>query len=362
MSLNNTTTRRAAAVLLPAACIVIAVVLFIGPTQKNAFAAAIEHLKKASTVVCRITMPDLDYFGMQVRGDGTLSLSSEYGSYSDMHVNGMLVSRTYAPPDGPVLVMQPLSHTYIEFNPDEYTDMSMTDRSPDGWIRKLTELTADSAAELQTEQIDGHEAIGYRIPGETLGYAPPADPEAEEAYGELWVDTQTQLPVRLFISIPMPAAGSTVKIVYDEFQWDVPLEASLFEPDLDGYVKLDVRFTRPTEEALLHALETVRDLTGGRYPSTLQPVALIGELHTILRQEAIDKLRDMDTQQVTQLGIEIVAGGQFFQKLVREGRDPEYFGDTVTAADADQVLVRWTLPDGQTRVIYGDLHAETLEN
>jgi len=50
----------------------------------------------------------------------------------------------------------------------------------------------------------------------------------------------------------------------------------------------------------------------------------------------------------------------FYMKLVRDGCEPEYFGDEVTAADADQVLVRWKQDAGRMRVIYGDLHAETL--
>ncbi len=42
------------------------------------------------------------------------------------------------------------------------------------------------------------------------------------------------------------------------------------------------------------------------------------------------------------------------------GRGAEYFGETVTADDADEVLIRWTLEDGSTRVIYGDLRVENI--
>ena len=77
-------------------------------------------------------------------------------------------------------------------------------------------------------------------------------------------------------------------------------------------------------------------------------------------ESAREMVRGLDQQGIVQLGMEISAGGMFYMKLVREGHEPEYFGDSVTAADADQVLLRWTLDDGGARVIYGDLRVETL--
>ncbi len=43
--------------------------------------------------------------------------------------------------------------------------------------------------------------------------------------------------------------------------------------------------------------------------------------------------------------------GMFFGGLASEDKDPAYYGDTVTAADVDKVLLRWNLDDGQYRVI-----------
>ena len=47
--------------------------------------------------------------------------------------------------------------------------------------------------------------------------------------------------------------------------------------------------------------------------------------------------------------------------LEADGREPQYFGKDVQPGDADSVLLSWTLRDGQTRVIYGDLSTETLD-
>jgi hypothetical protein len=50
----------------------------------------------------------------------------------------------------------------------------------------------------------------------------------------------------------------------------------------------------------------------------------------------------------------------FYQQLLEENREPEYFGATVQPGDSDAVLMRWKLDDGSFRVIYGDLRAETV--
>jgi hypothetical protein len=51
----------------------------------------------------------------------------------------------------------------------------------------------------------------------------------------------------------------------------------------------------------------------------------------------------------------------FYQKLVDERREPEYFGATVEPGDSAAVLLKWKLDDGRHRVVYGDLRAETVD-
>ena len=47
-------------------------------------------------------------------------------------------------------------------------------------------------------------------------------------------------------------------------------------------------------------------------------------------------------------------------QLEDQGKEPMYYGQTVTAADADKVLLRWKLNDTQYRVIFGDLRIEDV--
>lgn len=46
--------------------------------------------------------------------------------------------------------------------------------------------------------------------------------------------------------------------------------------------------------------------------------------------------------------------------LAGQGAEPVYHGYVVTPSDAELPLMRWKVSDGQYRVIFGDLHAETV--
>jgi hypothetical protein len=50
----------------------------------------------------------------------------------------------------------------------------------------------------------------------------------------------------------------------------------------------------------------------------------------------------------------------FYNGLEWNKKDSAYYGKTVTPKDADKVLMRWKVSDNEYRVIYGDLHAETV--
>jgi hypothetical protein len=52
--------------------------------------------------------------------------------------------------------------------------------------------------------------------------------------------------------------------------------------------------------------------------------------------------------------------GLFYMALVQDQKEPVYYGKTVTPKDADKVLLRWKVSGNEYRVIYGDLHAETV--
>ena len=52
----------------------------------------------------------------------------------------------------------------------------------------------------------------------------------------------------------------------------------------------------------------------------------------------------------------------FVYRLDWEKKDLAYYGLTVTPKDADKILMRWKISDNEYRIIYGDLHAETVSS
>ncbi len=362
MSLNTSRGRRAAAILAPAACITIAVVLFLYVGERSAFATALEHLRSAKTIVCRITIPGgVEIQGMDVKAEGKMWVSAEHGSRVEMYVNGSLSQLQHTPLEGPTILVSPQSRSYMELDLSEMAPDQTATRTPNAWLEKLKELEAEADRELGYDTVDGREVTGFEISGERLGFASPAGADAPGAFMQMWVDIQTGLPVQMKTSVPMPGPDGPMTVVMDQFEWDAPVDASLFAPDLPPeYVKLDVKFARPSEETLLLALNKIRELTGGRYTSTLQSVSALAEIAGLLTDSAKTKVEALDQQGIMQMALEIASGCNYFGQLLREGREPEYFGNSVTADDEDQVLLRWKLEDGSTRVIYGDLRIETV--
>lgn len=362
MSLGKTTGRRTAALVVPAAAVISIALLLISSGQKSAFAAALAHLKRVHTIVCRVTTPDgIEMHGMKIRGEGTLRISDQFGSCSEMQANGVLVARNYAPLHGPVIAVQPITKTWLEIDPTHMMTLGVEEQSPDAFLLALRKLTDDAGQEIGRQTLDGRPAIGYRVQGARIGFQAPRGAPADTAYAELWIDAESLLPLRFLINMPLGAAGKPFQMAYDQFQWDVPLEAAVFDPNLPAdYTKLDAKLARPTEAALVNALRRIGDLTNGRYPTAFDMVSVITELNGMMPRENFAKLDELGIAGMTQFGLEVGSGAMFYMKLVRDGYEPEYFGADVTAADADKVLVRWRQDDGQTRVIYGDLHAETL--
>ncbi len=102
----------------------------------------------------------------------------------------------------------------------ERTAMSDADRrrmsafTPASWAASLLNLgEADNARTLDPEVLDGRETAVF-----------------ESGRLTIWVDVVSRLPVRL------ESRGAYLEI-YDDFRWDEPLPARLFEPEIpEGYV------------------------------------------------------------------------------------------------------------------------------
>jgi hypothetical protein len=237
------------------------------------------------------------------------------------------------------------------------------------------ELTADADRLLGRKTIEGDEVEGYEIDGLKLGLTfggsledqdsfVPSDtaPEAERSVGRLWVDVETLLPVRMEYSIVGVAMVNHVRAVFDQFEWDVPLEAEFFEPVYDeSFTEIELTIPPLSEETLIAGLQLYADTVGDTYPAMLEPALVVGRMAGGLAAGGAfqEKADNAPSRELMQMALTAGQACAFYQLLEREGREPEYFGDVVKVGDAEAVLLRWRLSDSSVRVIYGDLTATT---
>jgi hypothetical protein len=173
---------------------------------------------------------------------------------------------------------------------------------------------------------------------------------------------------------PLPAASAPLSLIalhwsmtttYDRFEWDPALPVDTFEPAIGkDYVEraADPWPPVPTEATLIAGLLQFHAL-GGRYPLSLCALPLSAEISLIQGRQAALRIAARSAGReppATDVAPDWPAGLSLYMYLWAEGGAPEYFGATVSASQGDAVLMRWKLPEGGMRIIYGDLRTETV--
>jgi hypothetical protein len=195
-----------------------------------------------------------------------------------------------------------------------------------------------------------------------------------QANVKMWVDVKTQLPVRS--EQDTENAQVKMRMVSHSFQWNVPATEADFEPaipaDYTEMVGPPVKLPTISEESAIAGLKLYADLTG-RYPEKLDMMGIMSQMGKItssaapteaarrLGQELLSaKTDDERSRKLVDVMLPIQAVSSFHMTLVGGKKEPVYHGETVTPQDADKVLLRWKASDTEYRVIFGDLHTETV--
>jgi hypothetical protein len=268
-----------------------------------------------------------------------------------------------------MILIMPKEKKYSRTEFDDRWAEQLEEREPRTWIKRILACKHES---LGRSTIDGIEVEGFQT----------TDPnwlvdvkDKVEVDVKMWADAKTRLPVRYDLTSAYfdPTGGKINKrqhVVMHDFQWDVPVEAAEFEPVIpDDYTGTVVKYpAHITEETNIQGLKRVVELLG-KYPEDLT-----GSGATVLRsveksetpaamrlKEEIKGLtEDEINNKLVDFLMPIRGLGRFWDILEGDKKDPAYYGKTVTPKDADKVLLRWKLSDNEYRVIYGDLHAETV--
>lgn len=362
--MHNRKIRFTTSLIAAAACVVIGVVLF-GSNKTFALDGIGEALQKAGSMVCRTTVR-IDAMLLDLQFEGKTYMSSEYGSRTDMYAGDTLIASTITTLDGRVISGVPGTSQSIRVNFEDTSMLEPQKFRPDAFIDRIKSLTGDADADLGIKVIDGVEAHGFEIAGSKLGLSPATAKgnALKRSVARIWADRKTLLPVKFEVELPGPLGKGRMDIVCDQFEWNSELDPSLFdtselESAAEGTRVLNV--PAATEASLIAGLKEYSDVMG-EYPNSLNFVMIGMEVwrkaSTMTPEEKTRFADDKDGRDFMQRLMPLYAGTLFFQQQAVAG-ETKYFGQRVSPGDADKVLVRWGLEDGSTRVIYGDLRAET---
>lgn len=214
---------------LAAAGVVIAVALIVasqfgGSATGVAWGEVIARLEASRGVVFRRTMTSSNQSG----DDGyRMIYSCPTHSRTDHHKGGQIVSSLYCDYNTKTLVsIQHERKSYLDHQLGEQAVRDhQTEVAPKAWVQKFLSC---KYRKLGQKTIEGILCEGLETTDPTFG---DADSPVDSLMLRLWVSVETGYPVLCEGNIVFEAdKGVRIEAVLDQFQWDVELDASEFEP------------------------------------------------------------------------------------------------------------------------------------
>lgn len=270
------------------------------------------------------------------------------------------------------MYMLPRKKTMLTINPNQkmYTQVELDDtmlerqrkqnNDPGAMVKQILQCDYQSLGRstLDGIEVEGFQTTDPKYMGSMMGQADVI----------VWVDVKTQLPVRFEMDIQMGEAMHMQSVIHD-FQWDVTVDAAEFDPvippDYTNPMGGPMKMPKANEETTLEGLRLCAELSG-RYPEKLDMMSLMAEMKNMKFDEIASDRQDKDAavKQAVSGMMEklkpILTIGTFNAMLAADDKDPAYYGDIVTPEDVEQVLMRWKVSDTEYRIIFGNLHAETV--
>lgn len=227
-------------------------------------------------------------------------------------------------------------------------------RSPLLLLHDLGRYSGEAKRKLGRKQIGGNEAEGFEIDIAKI------DPSVPSGSVELWVDVKTMLPSLIKIQ----QGELPVVMRMENIKWNEKLSAKLFDAEPpEGYTDK----TRPEEDIkskvakITTAMKLYAELSGGHYPKVKVVYGDVtrDEMFRMAGIEIPPKPEQHKDKRYAEI-LDATNGLARISVTLRDNPDAEYHGINVGPKDAEEVLLRWKLPDGRYQVIYGDLRSEAV--
>jgi hypothetical protein len=347
--------------LATAAVITIAVVIglnqFGSPFESVSWAAVARNINAIQTFKCQ---GKTDTKGMGILGHPEQSSmivynSSHLGRRVDTYTDKekLLKREFWNPSKNELILTIPQAKMYSSVTLSEDLFDPTIGQDPYTFIKKFLSF---EHVKLGRRKIDGIITEGIEVNDPQLSLN-----AFESLTGRLWVDVKTNLPVLFEIDGSADVGAMRLTRVFDEFEWNIPLDPTLFVPNIpaDYALLANSRISNDSEVMAIEGLHNFAMFADGQYPSST--VLLIAGKETILSwQASIAWERGSAIEQEVQQINSIHSFCFFCARLNKEDRNVAYYGRCVRTTDTDAVLMRWKVSDDEYRVIFGDLSTENV--
>ena len=257
-------------------------------------------------------------------------------------------------------------------DPKKYIEVTISDEQ----MKKMDEEKGDPVTllkamleheytELGRKKINGVMSWGIEVSDPKLGAKMGSFISGgmfDETVVQLWVDEKNRLPIRIDATGSSKDGQASMETVYDNFQWDIVIEPALLKPEIpDDYELLaQGKWETGNEgEEIIEVLRLFVEFVDGKYPASLKTMTVAKAIAPALRKKFPRGSREPSKELLARF-MKVDRVGMMYTTLEKDGKDPAYYGDTVSAESPDAVLFRWRTDDDTYRVVVGDLRTEDV--
>jgi hypothetical protein len=112
-------------------------------------------------------------------------------------------------------------------------------------------------------------------------------------------------------------------------------------------------------EEIIEVLRLFVEFADGKYPASLKTMTVATAITPALKKRFPPGSPEPSRELVARL-MRIDRVGMMYTTLEKDGKDPAYYGDKVSAESSEAVLFRWKVGDDTYRVVFGDLSIKTV--
>jgi outer membrane lipoprotein-sorting protein len=210
-------------------------------------------------------------------------------------------------------------------------------------ISKLENTPGFEVKKLGEKNIDGREAVGF------LATCPGVEVT-------IWADAKTASPIQV------EQKENNLNIICKNFQFDLPMDDSLFSMDVPAGYKLqqmNIDLTGSTEEDFIAGLRLLAEIDDGVFPEDISIEYFVKNAVQMGKKIEALKLSDDESMKAGEKITKLITFIRFFN--VKNEGQWHYAGSGVKLGDAGKAIFWYKPKESKTwRVIYGDLSVKDV--